>query len=150
MSTNCTTFRSTDFKRSCWRILPTAYRSVSSAVGVTMDVREWVAGIVQFGPSTGLKPRSLWSIARLIPYDSVTVILLMALCEFSFVSMSVKYFLPLLIVVGGNRHWINPLKPTVHVMHQQFNIQQLYVLPTLYLCVLYLSENKQRLVPLTE
>ena len=40
-------------------------------------------------------------------------------------------------------------KPTGHVMHQQFNIQQLYVLPTLYLCVLYLSENKQRLVPLT-
>ena len=34
-------------------------------------------------------------------------------------------------------------------MHQQFNIQQLYVLPTLYLRVLYLSENKQRLVPLT-
>ena len=34
-------------------------------------------------------------------------------------------------------------------MHQQFNIQQLYVLPTLYLCVLYLPENKQRLVPLT-
>ena len=31
----------------------------------------------------------------------------------------------------------------------QFNIQQLYALPTLYLCVLYLSENKQRLVPLT-
>ena len=34
------------------------------------------------------------------------------------------------------------------MMHQQFNIQQLYVLPTLYLCVLYLSENKQPLVPL--
>ena len=31
-------------------------------------------------------------------------------------------------------------------MHQQFNIKQLYPLPTLYLCVLYLSENKQRLV----
>jgi hypothetical protein len=44
---------------------------------------------------------------------------------------------------------INLLKPTGHVMHQQFNIQQLYVLPTLYLYVLYLSENKQRLVPLT-
>ena len=43
---------------------------------------------------------------------------------------------------------INLLKPTGYVMHQQFNIQQLYVLPTLYLCVLYLSENKQRLVPL--
>ena len=37
---------------------------------------------------------------------------------------------------------INLLKPTGHVIHQQFNIQQLYVLPTLYLCVLYLSENK--------
>jgi len=44
---------------------------------------------------------------------------------------------------------VNLLKPTGYVMHQQFNIQQLYVLPTLYLCVLYLSENKQRLVPLT-
>ena len=43
----------------------------------------------------------------------------------------------------------NLLKPTGHVMHQQFNIQHLYVLPTLYLCVLYLSENKQRLVTLT-
>jgi len=44
---------------------------------------------------------------------------------------------------------VNLLKPTGHVMHQQFNIQQELVLPTLYLCVLYLSENKQRLVPLT-
>ena len=45
--------------------------------------------------------------------------------------------------------WINLIKPTGHVMHQQFNIQQLYVLPTLYLYVLCISENKQRLVPLT-
>ena len=37
---------------------------------------------------------------------------------------------------------VNLLKPTGYVMHQQFNIQQLYVLPTLYLCVLYLSENR--------
>jgi len=44
---------------------------------------------------------------------------------------------------------IKHLKPTGHVMHHQFNIQQLYALHTLYLCVLYLSENKQRLVPLT-
>jgi len=43
----------------------------------------------------------------------------------------------------------NLLKPTGYVMHQQFNIQQMYALPTLYLCVLYLSENKQRLVSLT-
>jgi hypothetical protein len=45
--------------------------------------------------------------------------------------------------------FINHLKPTGHVMYHQFNIQQLYALPTLYLCVLYLSQNKQRLVPLT-
>jgi hypothetical protein len=44
---------------------------------------------------------------------------------------------------------VNFLKPTGYVTHHQFNIQQLYALPTLYLCVLYLSENKQRLVPLT-
>jgi len=44
---------------------------------------------------------------------------------------------------------VNLLNPAGYVMHQQFNIQQLYALPTLYLCVLYLSENKQRLVPLT-
>ena len=44
---------------------------------------------------------------------------------------------------------VNRLKPTGYMMHHQFNIQQLYALPTLYLCVLYLSENKQRLVPLT-
>jgi len=44
---------------------------------------------------------------------------------------------------------LNLLKPTSYVMHHQFNIQQLYALSTLYLCVLYLSQNKQRLVPLT-
>jgi len=46
--------------------------------------------------------------------------------------------------------WVfNLLKPTIYVMHHQFNTQHLYALPTLYLCVLYLSQNKQRLVPLT-
>jgi len=35
------------------------------------------------------------------------------------------------------------------MMHHQFNIQQLYALPRLYLSVLYLSENKQWLVSLT-
>ena len=54
------------------------------------------------------------------------------------------FFLPLLMMDD-----FNLLKPTGYMMHQQFNIQQLYVLPTLYLCVLYLSEDKQRLVPLT-
>jgi len=45
--------------------------------------------------------------------------------------------------------YFNLLKPTGYVMNHQFNLQQLYALPTLYLRVLYLSENKQRLVPLT-
>jgi len=45
--------------------------------------------------------------------------------------------------------WIILLNPTGYAMHQLFYIQQLYVLLTLYLCVLYLSENKQQLVPLT-
>ena len=53
------------------------------------------------------------------------------------------------VTASGFLTLINLLKPTGYVMHQQFNIQQLYVLPTLYLCVLYLSENKQRLVALT-
>ena len=32
----------------------------------------------------------------------------------------------------------NLLKPTGHVRHQQFNILQLYVLPTLYLCFVFI------------
>jgi len=48
----------------------------------------------------------------------------------------------------GQKVKVNLLKPTDYVMHHQFNIQQLYALPTLYLYVLYLSENKLRLVPL--
>jgi len=44
---------------------------------------------------------------------------------------------------------INLLKATGYVMYNQFNIQQLYALPTLYLCVFYSSQNKQRFVPLT-
>jgi hypothetical protein len=38
---------------------------------------------------------------------------------------------------------VNPLKPAGYVMHHQFNIQQLYSLPTLYLYVFctYLRTN---------
>ena len=56
----------------------------------------------------------------------------------------IKYFVESKYTVSQTAVlYINLLKPTGHVMHQQFNIQQLYALPTLYLCVLYLSENKQ-------
>jgi hypothetical protein len=56
---------------------------------------------------------------------------------------------PHLLMVSVYCHPLIFLCVTGHVMHQQFNVQQLYALPTLYLCVLYLSENKQRLVLLT-
>jgi hypothetical protein len=58
-------------------------------------------------------------------------------CKEHFLSKIIVYFI------------LNLLKPTGHAMHQQFNIQQLYALPTLYLCVLYLPKNKQLLLPLT-
>jgi hypothetical protein len=64
----------------------------------------------------------------------------------------VGFYLQDHIEMHGQRNIKNPnnlLKPTGHMMHQQFNIQQLNTLPTLYLCVLYLSENKQRLLPHT-
>jgi hypothetical protein len=35
----------------------------------------------------------------------------------------------------------NHLKPTGHVMHQQFNIQQLYALSTLFLCFVFIWEQ---------
>jgi hypothetical protein len=40
----------------------------------------------------------------------------------------------------------NFLYPIDYIIHHQFKIQQLYALPALYICVLFLSENKQRLV----
>jgi len=44
--------------------------------------------------------------------------------------------------VINKKKMLNLLKPTGHVMHHQFNIQQLYALPTLYLCVcIYLRTN---------
>jgi hypothetical protein len=38
---------------------------------------------------------------------------------------------------------LNLLKPTGYVMLYQFNIQHFYIPSTFYLCVLYLSQNKQ-------
>ena len=61
----------------------------------------------------------------------------------------IRALLKTCISLSEKKSEFNFLKPTSYVMHHQFNIQQLYALPTLYLCVLYLSENKQRLVPLT-
>jgi len=41
---------------------------------------------------------------------------------------------------------INLLKVPITWCTNRFNIQQLYALPTLFLCVLYLSQNNHRLV----
>ena len=40
------------------------------------------------------------------------------------------------LLVGSSL--INLLKPTGHVTHQQFNIQQLYVLPTVFMCFVFI------------
>ena len=66
-----------------------------------------------------------------------------------YIVLSIFSHIFLVIVSDLPVEFVKLLKPTGHVMHRQFNIQQLYALPTLYLRVLYLSENKQRLVPLT-
>jgi hypothetical protein len=39
------------------------------------------------------------------------------------------------------------LKLTDYVMHHQFNIQQFYIVPTMYLCVLYLSQQTATSAP---
>ena len=82
-------------------------------------------------------------------------------CRIFALIMRLKFFVSPGIVCFFARHEYFPIqcgllpeaiylvKPTGYAMHHQFNIQQLYALPTLYLCVLYLYQNKQRLVPLT-
>ena len=42
---------------------------------------------------------------------------------------------------------VNLLKPTGYVMYHQFNIQQLYALPTLYLCFVFIWEQTATYAP---
>ena len=52
------------------------------------------------------------------------------------------------VVTICTAQWSLYVPPSGHYMYHQFNIQQLYVLPTqLYLCVLCGSQNKQPLFP---
>jgi hypothetical protein len=60
-----------------------------------------------------------------------------------------KQFVNLSSGMKASKTLFKLLKPTGYLMHHQFDIQQFYILPTPYLCVLYLSENKQRLLQLT-
>ena len=52
--------------------------------------------------------------------------------------------------LAGRRERVNFLKLNGYLMHQKFNIKKLYILPTMYLWVLYLSEIEVRecLLPL--
>jgi len=45
-----------------------------------------------------------------------------------------------IVPTGKILGYLNLLKTTGYVMHQQVNIQQLYVLPTLYMCFVFISE----------
>ena len=49
----------------------------------------------------------------------------------------------------SERALLNLSKPRGNYTYHQFNIQQFYVLPTQYLCVLCGSQNKRRLIPYT-
>jgi hypothetical protein len=42
---------------------------------------------------------------------------------------------------GGCQEYINLLKPTGYVMHQQFNIQQLRSAHTVFMCFVFISEQ---------
>jgi hypothetical protein len=46
-----------------------------------------------------------------------------------------------------NKCYINILKPSGNFTTTRFNIKKFYVVPTLRLCVLYGSQNKQQLLP---
>ena len=123
-------------------------------------------------PSASARFACFWTNSRVVPFDFsrtftnlVTLTFQCKIANTSFKRALIAYrhranktfsfrFCPpsILLILDKCRsphRLFNLLKPTGHVMHQQFNIQQLYVLPTLYLCVLYLSENKERLRPLT-
>jgi len=73
-------------------------------------------------------------------YVLPTQLYLCVLCE----SQNKQRLFPYAILIHWFYNRFNTLQPSSHYMHRhQFKIQQLYVLPTLNLCVLYLSDNKQ-------
>jgi hypothetical protein len=55
------------------------------------------------------------------------------------------YFVDIDGTVAESSILVNLLTPNDYWKHQQFNIHKFYILPTLYLCVLYLYYSKQRL-----
>jgi hypothetical protein len=91
----------------------------------------------------------VWSSRLCTPYNCLlrTIVYSVQLCRWAI--WKLRCVVTQITEIKTRYLSINLLKPTGYVMHQQFNIQLLYALPTLYLCVLYLSENNQRLVPLT-
>jgi len=84
--------------------------------------------------NSGFKGLNTRCPARLVRFESIVVLYIPFIHNYLYIIFYISLtFYNLLVTWCTNR----------------FNIQQLYALSTLYLCVLYLSENKQRLVPLT-
>ena len=79
------------------------------------------------------------NIKRLFPYTALTDWFL----EPRYSVFTARYGLNLRVM------YINLSKPSGHYMYQQFIIQQFYAVLTVYLCILYGSQNKQRLFPYT-
>ena len=77
--------------------------------------------------------------AASVVFTTSSRLLVLPAIETAFLGCAIRKLFALLTATTDES--LNLLKPTGHVMNQQFNIQQLYVLPTLYLCVLYLRTN---------
>ena len=68
-----------------------------------------------------------------------------AMCRTTRSQITWLHYVSHLGIMGEKYVIFSLLKPAGYVMHHQFNIQQLYILPTLYLCVLYLSKTNSDL-----
>ena len=61
----------------------------------------------------------------------------------SLLELAILCLVPQYLVIKGDTRVVlfNLLNPTGYVMHQQFSVQHLYSLPTLYLFCIYLRTN---------
>ena len=133
-------------------ILPTFTRTLSIVTHLQNEhfVCHWGRKQVQYSQKRSVCFEYLWQWKNSL--WMFVILLMQNRCQIVYVGVQLPEFNNRMhrhFVAYSIRRLINVLKTTGYVMHQQFNIQHLYALPTLYFCVLYLSENKQRLVPLT-
>jgi hypothetical protein len=65
---------------------------------------------------------------------------------FGYVLLELYHFPSRLMILYSRDNDINLLKP-ICCVHQEAKKQRIDILPTLCYCVLYLNQNKQRLLP---